>query len=114
MVNNGDYNRFVEIWQDVESETETDELGNPKTIPQKMGETFARIESRVGSLLGGRAADTVVSKTTLKITWPYYNFPEVTAGKHYIKFEGRRFNVDYAPDEGFNHEELQVFCNELS
>lgn len=113
MSNRGKYRHWVEIWQDKDGDEE-DELGNKITLPTKVGETFARIESRVGSLLSGRAADTVVSKTTHKITWSYYNFPEVVAGVQYIMYEGKRFNIDYSLDEEFRHEELQVFCNELS
>lgn len=113
MSNRGKYRHWVEIWQDKDGEDE-DELGNKIPVPTKVGGTFARVESRVGSLLSGRAADTVVSKTTHKITWDYKNFPEVVAGVQYIKFENRSFDIDYSLDEEFRHEELQVFCNELS
>ncbi len=78
-------------------------------MPTKIGGTFAKIESRVGSLLTGRSADTVVSKTTSKISWPYYNFPKLIAAEHYIMVENRRFNIDYTLDDGFMHEELQFF-----
>lgn len=112
-MNRGKYNRLIEIWQDKDGE-EIDELGNKIAVPEKIGETFAHFKSLLGTLLTGRAADTVVSKTTFKITWPYYNFPEVIPGIQYIKFEGKKFNIDYSLDDEFKHEELQVFCSELS
>ena len=111
-MNRGKYRHFIEIWQDVEG-SEEDEFSNKILVPTKVGETFAKIESRVGSLLSGRAADTVVSKTTHKITWSYLNFPEVTPRKHYIKFRNKRFDIEYSLNDEFKDEELQVFCSEL-
>lgn len=111
-MNSGKYIHPIEIWRD-EPGTEEDELGNKKSVPTKVGNTFAEFKSLVGSLLIGRAAETVVSKSTCKFCWPYFNFPEVIPGVHYIKYRGKSFNIDLSLNNDFKNEELQVFCNEL-
>jgi len=112
-VNRGKYRHLVEIWQDIEG-SETDELGNKILVPTKVGETLASTKSLVGSLIAGRPAGTKFEKTTCKFCWPYFNFPVVIAGVHYLMFRGKRFNIDYSLNDEFKDEELQVFCSEIN
>ena len=108
MINSGKYDKYIEILQDVES-NEADELGGRSAVPTKVGDTFARKEDRVGSLLTGRAADTVVSTTTHKFSYPCLNFPDLTPRVHYIKYNNVRYDVDYIIDDESGSFEMQAF-----
>ncbi len=113
MVDCGKYNKWISILELQQSEVEN-EIGEKdnKYIPVKS--MFARIESRVGSLLTGRQADTIVSKTTHKISYPFLNFPEISAQKHRIEWNGKQYSIDYVLDDDDMDEEMQVFvtCEE--
>lgn len=109
MVDCGKYNKLITI--EALTEGEENEIGerNSEFLPVKT--IFARIESRVGSLLGGRQADTVVSKTTHKISYPFLNFPEITAQNHRISCNGKTYSIDYVLDDDANDEEMQIFVS---
>ena len=73
---------------------------------------MAGIETRVGGLLSGRPADTLMTTVTHKFTWDYNNFPEILPDKHIIGYQNHRFDVNYSIDDGFKNVELQVFATE--
>lgn len=111
MINRGKYNRPIEIWE-VKKGTVKNRLGEYAEVKEKVAEIFACVETRVGGLLTGRPADTVMTTVTHKFSWDYNNFPEILPDKHFIKYQGHTFKVNYSLDDGFKNEELQVFVTE--
>jgi len=111
MTNRGKYNRLIEIYE-IKTGAETNRLGEKVEVEEKVAELFACIETRVGGLLSGRPADTIMTSVTHKMSWDYNNFPEIRPDKHIIKYENHSFDVNYSLDDGFKHEELQVFVTE--
>lgn len=111
MINRGKYNRPIEIWE-VKKGTVKNRLGEYAEVKEKVAEIFACVETRVGGLLTGRPADTVMTTVTHKFSWDYNNFPEIRPDKHIIKYRGHTFKVNYSIDDGFKNEELQVFVTE--
>ena len=111
MNNRGKYNRLIDIYE-VQKSGVKNRLGEEDEQTVKVASLFACIETRVGGLLTGRPADTVMTSVTHKISWDYNNFPEILPDKHIIKYGGHTFKVNYSIDDGFRHEELQVFATE--
>ena len=112
MINNrGKYNRLIDIYE-VRKNGNKNRLGEEDEESVKVASIFACIETRVGGLLTGRPADTLMTSVTHKITWDYNNFPEILPDKHFIKYQNHKFNVNYSLNDGFNNEELQVFVTE--
>lgn len=109
--NRGKYNRLIDIYEVRQSDVEN-RLGEKDEEAVKVDSFFACIETRVGGLLTGRPADTVMTSVTHKITWEYNNFPVILPDKHIIKYDGHTFKVNYSLDDGFEHKELQVFVTE--
>lgn len=111
MINRGKYNKPIEIWE-VKKNTVKNRLGEYAEVKEKVKGIFACVETRVGGLLTGRPADTVMTTVTHKFSWDYNNFPEILPDKHFIKYKGHTFKVNYSLDDGFKNEELQVFVTE--
>ncbi|MCD8025082.1 MAG: hypothetical protein LUE64_06060 [Candidatus Gastranaerophilales bacterium] len=111
MTNRGKYNRYITIYEIVQ-DGETNRLGEKIESEQVAAQLFASIETRVGGLLTGRPADTVMTNVTHKISWDYKNFPEILPDKHIIRYENHEFKVNYSINDGFKNEELQVFVTE--
>lgn len=107
MVDCGRYNKYITILE--LQEGEENEIGETNQEYRPVKQIFARIESRVGSLLAGRQADTVVSKTTHKISYPFLNFPEISAQKHRIECNKKIYSIDYVLDDDDIDEEMQIF-----
>lgn len=110
-MNRGKYKHYIEIYEVKKGET-VNRLGEKDEKEVKVAGLFACIETRVGGLLTGRPADTVMTSVTHKISWDYNNFPEIRPDKHIIKYCGHTFKVNYSIDDGFKNEELQVFATE--
>lgn len=110
-MNRGKYNRLIEIYEMQKSEVEN-RLGEKEEKDVRVASFLACIETRVGGLLSGRPADTVMTSVTHKISWDYNNFPEILPDKHYIKYQNHIFDVNYSLDDGFSNKELQVFVTE--
>ena len=110
-MNRGDFRHYIEIWEETET-NQTDELGETVLEYKKKISLFANVETRVGGLLSGRPADTVMTTVTHKITYPYNNFPDIRPEKHIIKYRGATFDVNYSLNDGFKDEVLQVFVTE--
>jgi len=109
--NRGKYNRLIDIYEVRQSDVEN-RLGEKDEEAVKVASLFACIETRVGGLLTGRPADTVMTSVTHKISWDYNNFPVILPDKHFIKYQDHEFKVNYSLDDGFKNEELQVFVTE--
>lgn len=107
MADCGRYDKYITILE--LQEGEENELGEKSHEYVPVKQTFARIESRIGSLIAGRQADTVVSKTTHKISYPFLNFPEISAHRHRIEHNNKQYNIDYVLDDDDLDEEMQVF-----
>lgn len=107
MVDCGRYNKYITILE--LQEGEENEIGEKNQEYKPVKKIFARIESRVGSLLTGRQADTVVSKTTHKISYPFLNFPEISTQKHRIEYKNKQYSIDYVLDDDDMDEEMQIF-----
>lgn len=82
------------------------ELGEDIREPDLVGTFWANIESRTGSLLKGRTADTVLTDTTHVITLRY---TKSIKPEHYIEYGGMRFDIDYISDPDFSRRWLEVF-----
>ncbi len=63
-MNPGKLKHRIEIWHD---QTEESEFYDEKPTPALLARVWANIESRTGSLLSGRPAGTMLSKTTAVI-----------------------------------------------
>ncbi len=110
MVDCGRYNKYITIMELVEDDEEN-EIGekNEKYVP--VAKFFARFESRVGSLLAGRQADTRVEKTTHKVSYPMLNFPLLDKNKHRIEWNEKTYAIDYVLDDDDLDEEMQVYVS---
>lgn len=107
MVDCGRYNKYITILE--LQKGEENELGEINEVYKPVKQMFARIESRIGSLLTGRQADTVVSKTTHKISYPFLNFPNISPVKHRIEYNKKQYSIDYVLDDDDIDEEMQIF-----
>lgn len=90
----------------------TDALGEINESYVKFKTLFARIETRVGGLLSGRPADTVMSTVTHKFSWRFRSLQEVLPHRHKIKYGGKWFNVNYCLNDGFKNDILEVFVTQ--
>ena len=111
MLNRGKYNKLIDIFEKQKTNV-TNALGEKVVEYVKVKSVFACIETRVGGLLSGRPADTVMTTVTHKISYPYKNYPVMLADKHRIEYRDQKFDVNYSLNEGFQDIELQVFVTE--
>lgn len=110
-MNRGKYNRYIKIYE-IKNGDKTNRLGEKEEVEVFVKGLFACIETRVGGLLTGRPADTIMTSVTHKISWDFNNFPEIRPDKHVIKYQNHTFKVNYSIDDGFKNQELQVFVTE--
>lgn len=89
---------------------EYDELGNDLVQEQVVGQYWASIESRTGSLLKGRTAETILTNTTHVITMRYH--PAIDHAC-WIEYQGHRFDIDYVGDPDFQKTWMQVYVREV-
>lgn len=113
MRNRGKYRCPIEIWTKQET-GEKDELDEPIYEDVAVATNlFADFESRAGSLISGRPADTVMSKVTSKFSYPFNNYPvRLLPEIHWIKYKGVKFNIEYFLNEGLDDIEAQVFVSD--
>ena len=116
-MNRGECRHLVEIWEEINPDENNDNIvtnrmGEALPEPVKVKEVYAKKEFRGGGLLTGRPADSVLTETTQKFTWPYYDFPNPIADKNWLVNEGKKYQILYTLDEGNKHEFLQVFTKE--
>ena len=109
-MNRGKY-RFPVIIKEKKKLDTTNALGERDVGYVDVKTVFANIESRVGGLLSGRPADTVMTKVTHKITYLYKSYPNIMPDKNIIIFGDKKFEVNYSLHEPLD-EEMQVFVTE--
>ena len=111
-MNRGECRHLIEIWEDVVPTPEyitahnltPNRMGEYLPVPTKVGEVYAKLEFKGGGLLAGRIADSVLTETTQKFTWPYYDYPNPIADKNWIKYDGKKYQILYTLDEANRHE----------
>ena len=96
----------------VSKEPVENELGEIDTDYVLVKTVFADKETRVGGLLSGRPADTVLTTCTHKLTWRMKSFKNVQPDKHRIRYGNRQFDVNYCLGDERTDDELQVFVTE--
>lgn len=106
--NAGDLKHYVELWHRSSSSV-VNELGADSVADTIKLRAWAKAETRTGSLLTGRTAETKLTKTTHKFTFRYDS--RIT-NDCWIKWDGRRFDIDYvSPD--FDKHWMEVFAEEV-
>ena len=74
-----------------------------------VGKFWADIESRTGSLLKGRAADTILTETTHVISM---RFTDKIDHSCFIMYKNKKFDIDYISDPNFSTKIIEVFVRE--
>lgn len=104
----GKLNKKIEVWKK-EKTGDIDATGADETKDTLIFKKWASIEPRTGSLMTGRAQETILSKTTHKITMRYSD--KVTSDCWLI-YDGHRFDIDYIlPD--FSKSWLDIYAQEV-
>lgn len=112
-MNRGDLRHLIEIWGEVTPENATpNAMGEILPVKTLLKKVFASLEFRGGGLLTGRPADSVLSQTTQKFTYPFKDYPVLIPDKNWIEYNGKKYNILYTLNEGVKDEYLQVFTNE--
>lgn len=113
-MNRGNFRHKIEVWEHYTRNDETDALGELVRSTRKIAETFAKIESRISSLLSGnRPADTVVQKTTMKMSVLCKNIPPILPARNFIIWGKTKFEIDYTIDTDGMGIILEIFCHEV-
>ncbi len=109
----GNLNKKILIYKKSES-VETNEIGQPIEIKSVIGQPYAEIIPKTGSLLAGRAGDTVLSNTTHMIRIRYnkkYEF--LHNSKNWVEYQDHRFEINYILNPYFKNETLEIFVSEV-
>lgn len=113
MYNCGKMDKKIQIWGKVET-LEKDEIGQAIIEDAIIGNPFAEIVPKTGSLLSGRAADTVLSKTTHMIKIRYNSkYEYLKPDTNWIMLNKHRYNIEFVLNPYSKNEFLEIFCNEL-
>ena len=86
---------------------EKDELGQYPIIEQLVAEVWCGVTPQTGSMLSGRQADTILTRTTHKVTIRYRD--DITSDMWMI-IDGIRYDILYILDPYVRHEVLEIFC----
>lgn len=97
--------RKIELWGNKKSDL-PNELGQREIIPMKIKSVWAAVIPQTGSLLQGRAAETVLSRTTHKIVLRY---DKAVQPDMWFQIEEERYDILYILDPYLNHERLEIF-----
>lgn len=99
-------NRRAEIKVRAKS-AQKDELGQYPIIEQTVAEVWCGVIPQTGSMLSGRQADTILTRTTHKVTIRYRDDirPEM-----WLMIDGVRYDILYVLDPYVRHEVLEIFC----
>lgn len=86
---------------------EKDALGQYPIVEQTVCEIWAGVTPQTGSMLSGRQADTILTRTTHKVTirWRDDIRPEM-----WLEIDGARYDILYIMDPYLRHEVLEIFC----
>ena len=105
-MNPGTLRNRVEVWHNVEVENK---LKKKSTEPAKKLSLWAQIIPKTGSLLTGRTADTMLSKTTHVIKCRYIDGKDI-GPDDWIVYQGQRYDIDYILNPYMRNETLEIFC----
>lgn len=99
-------NQRAQIWKNGTSATK-DALGQYPQEDQPVATVWAGVIPQTGSLLTGRTAETMLTKTTHKIILRYRT--DLTPDM-WLTVGGVRYDILYILDPYLRHERLEVFC----
>lgn len=108
-------NTPIEIWgvrvkKDIAGNPAKDNLGHKVFEDYKIVDVFAEVSSKSGSMLYGRPADTILTKTTHKLVYRYENFPDLNE-ENFIKINGKRYNIEYCDNRNTENVWMDVFVS---
>jgi len=91
----------------MEKATEKDVLGQYPIVETEIGRAWCGVTPQTGSMLTGRQADTILTRTTHKVTIRYRDDlkPEM-----WLMIDGARYDILYILDPYLRHETLEIFC----
>lgn len=87
--------------------SEKDALGQYPIEEKTVCDVWCGVTPQTGSMLSGREADTILTRTTHKVTIRYRDDigPEM-----WIEIDGARYEILYIMDPYLRHEVLEIFC----
>lgn len=105
--------RRLEICKRNESLTETNELGQDllEDVLIKAVQPI-EIKDKTASLLY-RQADTIVQKTSIIFIIRFKSFPGLSQD-YFLKYNGKRFKIEYVNNLEQKNEYLEVYASEVS
>ena len=86
---------------------EKDALGQYPVVEKTVAVVWCGVTPQTGSLLTGRPAETVLSRTTHKVTIRYR--PGITADM-WLEIGGEPYDILHILDPYLRHETLELFC----
>ena len=98
-------NKRVEVWHSVKS-TERNRLGQCPIEDKLFTVVYGAVIPQTGSLLNGRTADTVLTRTTHKVLMRYRD--DITADMWLI-VDGVRYEIIYVMNPNLDNERLEIF-----
>lgn len=110
-VNAGQMAHYITIMHHAKDGTERNELGAWLSFDAVKLECWAKMETRTGSLLSGRSAETKLSKTTHKFVVRY---DERITPDCWIVYDGHRYDIDYISDPDFTKHWMEIFAEEVT
>lgn len=108
MINPGKLNKKVEIWGKVKG---SNTLNQTTLEDRSLKTVWAAVIPQTGRLLT-QPADTFLSNVTHKIIIRYSAYPNLSP-KMWIKYKGKRFDIDYVLNPYENDETLEVFARQV-
>lgn len=114
-INPGRMNKRIQIWKN--RRVDSEDTYCEEVIPEKIKEIWAEITPKTGSLLSGREAGTVLSKTTHQIRCRYDAAKEITPDCWIIYRDQtgkeHRFDIDYLFDPFLSCKVIDIYVQEV-
>lgn len=87
--------------------TEKDALGQYPIVDKEVCTVWCGVVPQTGSMLSGRQAETILTRTTHKVVIRYRDdiMPEM-----WLMIDGVRYDILYILDPYLRHETLEIFC----
>ena len=95
----------VEVWHSVKS-SERNRLGQYPIEDKLFTVVYGSVVPQTGSLLNGRTAETVLTRTTHKVLMRYRD--DITADMWLI-VDGVRYDILYVMNPNLDNERLEIF-----
>lgn len=91
----------------LEKSFEKDDLGQYPVIEKEVAEVWCGVTPQTGSMISGRPTDTILTRTTHKVTIRYRDDigPEM-----WLIIDETRYDILYIMDPYLRHEVLEIFC----